>query len=231
MDPNGANKTNVSNNPDTSAVSPAWSPNGASIAYAGTAPGSSQNIYVMNANGSGQAPIDTNSAKDEDPDWQPIPECTQTVNPENDPLLGTSGDDVLCGDNRNNTINGRGGNDIVRALGGSDKLTGADGNDTLNGGAGTDTALYPGPSRVVANLTTEFAKGVGLDVLLAIENLSGSDAGDTLTGSTPKANELKGLGGEDTLRTKDGVNNDTVNGGTGTDHCVRDSGDEASNCP
>jgi large repetitive protein len=185
----------------------------------------------MNANGSGQAPIDTNAAKDEDPDWQPLPACTKSVNANNDPLVGTAGKDVLCGDNRNNTINGAGGNDIILGNGGNDRLTGALGNDILNGGPGTDTVLYAGSTRVVANLTTEFAKGAGLDVLLAIENLSGSDAGDTLTGSTPTANTLTGLGGDDTLRVKDGVNNDTVNGGTGADTCVRDSGDATSSCP
>jgi Tol biopolymer transport system component len=240
MDPNGANKTNVSNNPDTSAFSPAWSPNGARIAYAGTAPGSSQDIYVMNANGSGQAPIDTNAAKDEDPDWQPIPQCATTdgePNPDlagtsgSDQITGTTGDDVICGLGGGDTINGLGGNDIVRGDAGADRLTGALGNDTLNGGPGTDTALFPGSTRVVANLITEFARGVGLDVLLGIEKLSGSSAGDTLTGSTPTANVLSGLGGNDTLRTKDNVTNDTVNGGAGTDTCVKDGGDASTGCP
>jgi hypothetical protein len=113
----------------------------------------------------------------------------------------------------------------------ADKLTGGLGNDTLNGGPGVDTVLYPGSTKVVANLVTEFAKGVGMDVLLEIENLSGSNAGDTLTGSTRTANILKGLGGNDTLRTKDGFGNDTVDGGTGTDSCVKDGGDAARGCP
>lgn len=78
MDPNGDNKVNISNNPDTSATRPAWSPDGSKIAYVGVAPLSTdRNIYVMNANGTGQGPIDTSTAHDINPDWQPI---TLTVN-------------------------------------------------------------------------------------------------------------------------------------------------------
>jgi Tol biopolymer transport system component len=250
MDPNGANKTNVSNNPDTSAFSPAWSPNGARIAYAGTAPDSSQNIYVMNANGSGQAPIDTNTAKDEDPDWQPIPRCATTDGGPNshlagtsgnDNILGTAGNDVICGLGGNDTINGLGGNDIILGGAGNDRLTGALGNDTLNGGPGTDTALYSGSRAVRANFTTEFATGVGSDVLLGVENLSGSNANDRLTGSAVAnvlvggkgADALFGLGGADTLRSRDGVNgNDTLNGGPGTDKCVTDARERSiTSCP
>lgn len=78
MDPNGGNKINVSNNPDTAATQPAWSPDEAKIAYVGVASGSlDRNIYVMNANGTGQGPVDTSTARDINPDWQPI---TLTVN-------------------------------------------------------------------------------------------------------------------------------------------------------
>jgi hypothetical protein len=61
-----------------------------------------------------------------------------------------------------------------------------------------DRALYAGSTGVTANLTTEFAKGgaaLGMDVLLDIENLSGSSTKDTLTGSASTENVLSGLGG------------------------------------
>src|SRR3712207_8371731 len=71
MNPNGANKTNVSDNKSTSAVMPAWSPNGAKIAYVGVRSGSTnRNIYVMSASGGGQGPINTNAAHDISPNWQ-----------------------------------------------------------------------------------------------------------------------------------------------------------------
>ncbi len=73
MDPSGANKTNVSNNADSSGFSPAWSPAGDKIAYVGIAPKSTErNISVMNANGTDQHAIDTTVANDINPDWQPI---------------------------------------------------------------------------------------------------------------------------------------------------------------
>ena len=236
MDPNGDNRTNVSNNSDVSAFMPAWSPDGARIAYVGVVGAGFTNIHVMNANGTGQddppIPIDSNDANDTNPDWQPVPVCTRTVNAANDPLVGTTGKDVLCGDARANTINGAGGNDIVLAKGGNDKLTGALGNDTLNGGPGTDTALYSGATAVKANLTTEFATGVGSDVLLGIDNLSGSSVKDQFTGSGGR-NVLSGLGGNDVLDARDGISgNDKVNGGTGaSDTCRRDAGDIMLNCP
>jgi Tol biopolymer transport system component len=212
---------------------PAWSPLGDKIAYMLVRAGdTNQDIAVMNGD---------DRRKDHNPYWQPIPICTKSVNANNDPLIGTAGKDVLCGDNRSNTMNGAGGNDIILANGGNDKLTGALGNDTINGGPGKDTVLYSGSVAVRASLTTEFATGVGSDVLLAVENLSGSNANDRLTGSAVAnvlvggkgADVLSGLGGADTLRSRDGINgNDTLNGGPGTDTCIKDATEKAiTSCP
>ena len=231
MDPDGGNRTTLSNNPDVSAINPAWSPNGARIAYVGDDGPDAANIHVMNADGTGQGPIDTDTAVDDDPDWQPIPVCTKTVNAANDPLTGTAGKDVLCGDARNNTMNGAGGNDIILGEAGNDSLVGGSENDILNGGSGVDTALYTGTAPVAANLTTQFATGMGSDTLLGIERLNGSSAGDQLTGSGGAnklvggagADEILGLGGKDKLHSRDGAKNDTVNGGRGTDACTTDN--------
>jgi TolB protein len=74
MDPNGANKTNVSDNKSTSADMPAWSPNGAKIAYVGVRSASTnRDIYTMSASGGNQGPINTNAAHDISPNWQPLP--------------------------------------------------------------------------------------------------------------------------------------------------------------
>lgn len=152
MDPNGANKTNVSNNDLSSDTMPAWSPSGDKIAYVGAASGSTdRNISVMNANGTGQGAIDVNPKHDIDPDWQPIPQCTLTVNANNDPLVGTASKDVLCGDGRANIISGGDGNDVVRGGEGADRLGGGPGNDTLDGGTGTDTCTRDTTERSVRN--------------------------------------------------------------------------------
>jgi Ca2+-binding RTX toxin-like protein len=231
IDPSGSNRAPLSETRDITETMPAWSPNGGHIAYV-HATSTDRNIAVMNADGTNQRVIAADTAHDIRPDWQPLPVCTNTVNANNDPLVGTAGKDVLCGDSRNNTINAAGGDDIVLAQGGNDKLTGALGNDTINGGPEADTALYSGTTAVEANLTTEFATGVGMDVLLGIENLSGSGANDRLTGSAAAnrlvggagSDVLSGLGGADTLNSKDGVSgNDTLDGGAGTDTKITDA--------
>jgi Tol biopolymer transport system component len=78
MDPNGANKRNVSNNDAVAFTQPAWSPNGKRFAAVGTTD-TNRNIWVMNSNGSGQTAIDTNPGHDINPDWQPAPRVGRTV--------------------------------------------------------------------------------------------------------------------------------------------------------
>ncbi len=220
---------------------PTWSPDGTRIAFEHNDIGGSgsDGISWAKADGTSAAPVQiTNNMGEQDPDWQPIPECTITGA---GTITGTPGKDVICGSAGNDTINGAGGNDIVLAQGGNDKLTGSLGNDILNGGPGADTALYAGTTPVRANLTTEFATGVGLDVLLGIENLSGSSANDRLTGSVVAntmvggggADSMFGVGGNDTLNSKDNINgNDTLNGGPGTDRCVTDATERSiTSCP
>lgn len=233
MEPNGANKVNVSNSNTVSYAQPAWSPRGDKFAAVGAAD-TNRNIYVMNSDGTGQAPIDTSTAHDTAPDWQPIPQCTNTSATTGDDLItGTPGKDVLCGLGGNDTIKGLGGNDILMGGSGNDKLSGGLHNDISNGGSGADTANYTASvTGIIASLTTEFATGEGTDTYSGVERLSGSGLADTLTGSGG-ANILNGLGGNDTLRARDGVGgNDTVDGGAGSsDTCQKDAGDTARNCP
>lgn len=211
---------------------PAWSPDGTKIAFEHNDIGGSAQFGISwaRADGRSTAPTQiTGNTGEQNPDWQPIPQCTITGS---GTIIGTLGKDVICGSAGNDTINGAGGNDIVLAQGGNDRITGALGNDTINGGPGVDTALYAGTTPVRANLSTEFASGVGLDVLLGIENLSGSSARDLFIGNGGR-NALSGLGGNDVLDARDRISgNDRVDGGTGTaDTCRRDAGDTALNCP
>jgi len=70
--------------------SPAWSPDGTMIAFAtnrGPNPLPTE-IYVMNANGSGQTPRTSNSASDFDPDWQPDADSDGVLPPEDVCPLG-----------------------------------------------------------------------------------------------------------------------------------------------
>ncbi len=231
----GSGKVNVTDT--TVSVSdndPAWSPDGTKIAYVASTSSTDRNIHVMNADGSGQALLHANAANDVKPDWQPIPQCTNSgATTDNDVVTGTPGKDVLCGLAGNDTIKGLGGNDILLGGPGNDKLSGGLDNDIANGGSGADTADYAASATgVIASLTTEFATGEGTDTYSSVERLSGSGLADTLTGSGG-ANILKGLGGNDTLKARDQVGgNDTVDGGAGSgDTCQKDAGDTARNCP
>jgi Ca2+-binding RTX toxin-like protein len=127
-------------------------------------------------------------------------------------LLGTNFDDHLIGSASNNFLRGN------------------DGNDTLDGGAGTaDRAAYDaspaGSGAIDASLLrgTATGPGFGTDILIGIENLRGTQLGDTLEGNN-SANDIEarggndlliGLGGDDYLRGEDG--DDTLQGGDGQD--------------
>ena len=158
--------------------------------------------------------------------------------------MATNGNDVIFGTAGNNTLDGLAGNDAVYALAGNDsligglgddRLNGGLGNDRLNGGTGIDTADYssgtvdpPGPvgpqpvigacSGVTVNLNLQGVGqntgGAGIDTLVSIENVFGTNFNDTLIGNSAN-NVLSGQAGNDHLIGSGG--NDTLNGGLGND--------------
>ena len=67
MDANGANLAALTSGPD---FFPSWSPDGSKIAFATTRHGPTE-IYVMNANGTGQTRLTNNLDPDNDPSWSP----------------------------------------------------------------------------------------------------------------------------------------------------------------
>ena len=151
-------------------------------------------------------------------------------------LEGTSHDDTLLAGNADTTLNGGAGNDVLIGGDGNDKLYGGDGNDLLiggngndllDGGAGNDTASYAGAG---AGVTVSLALageqntiGAGLDKLVSIENLIGSNYDDKLTGDDHANTLIGGLGndvligggGDDLLI--GGPGNNTLTGGAGSD--------------
>ncbi len=120
-------------------------------------------------------------------------------------IIGSAFNDVLTGTAFDNRLTGGSGNDM---------LNGGAGADTLDGGAGTgDTASYAGSvAGVLAQLSGDVQGGDAAgDILLNIENLTGSEANDTLSGNG-MANVLIGGGGDDVV--DGGAGNDTLTGGT-----------------
>ncbi|UPY35439.1 Calx-beta domain-containing protein [Sediminicoccus sp. KRV36] len=112
---------------------------------------------------------------------------------------------------------GSGGNDSVSGNAQNNTLAGDVGNDTLDGRGGFDTADYGFnsnqglPAGIIANLTTGTATDSwgGTDTLISIEALTGTGFADDLTGKIitdtttsggGSDTQLRGLGGNDTLR-------------------------------
>ncbi|MCO7635129.1 VCBS domain-containing protein, partial [Pseudomonas guariconensis] len=133
------------------------------------------------------------------------------------------------------TLDGTPGDDVLVGGEGNDTLQGGDGDDLLIGGAGIDTASYASADAgVVVDLSAggpQDTGGAGIDTLVGIENLIGSDHDDTLIGNGADNLLIAGLGndvlkggaGNDILI--GGPGNDTLSGGSGNDTFVWQKGD------
>jgi len=120
-----------------------------------------------------------------------------------DELLGSPGDDIF--------FSGAGA-DVERGLGGDDRFIASEGDDRHEGGPGSDTIDMSEAYQAVVSLISDTARSesTGLDALNEVENASGSEGNDVMTGDFD-ANELYGRGGQDVLRGLAG--NDVLRGG------------------
>jgi Ca2+-binding RTX toxin-like protein len=109
----------------------------------------------------------------------------------------------------------------------ANRLYAGSGDNVLDGAGGTDRVLYAlATAGVTVSLASSGAQntgGSGLDTLVSIEQLIGSDYADTLTGNAG-ANVLGGGAGDDTLN--GGAGTDTLSGGTGADTMTGGDGDD-----
>ncbi|WP_395672346.1 beta strand repeat-containing protein [Inquilinus sp.] len=135
-------------------------------------------------------------------------------------VTGSRAADHLIGSDADNVLYGRDRDDILAGGAGADILSGDGGADQLDGGSGIDTAYYAsGMAGVQVDLGAHTASGgdAAGDTLTGIEQLMGSEFGDTLTGDAG-ANALWGQGGDDVLT--GGGGGDTLKGGAGVDRFV-----------
>ena len=184
----------------------------------------------------------------------------------NNTINGGNGNDELIAQSGNNTIRGDAGNDYLQGAAGNDTLYGGVGSDEIIGQGGKDRVAYGGSGRThgvtvtvpdsipdrqnpaawndggpedFATTTFGGVTAVRGDLIWNdVENVDGSDYGDTLTGNA-QANKLVGAGGADTLQglagndvfdTSDGhAGNDSADGGAGIDSATIDAGDRIVN--
>ncbi|HEX6115874.1 MAG TPA: Ig-like domain-containing protein [Solirubrobacterales bacterium] len=166
----------------------------------------------------------------------------------------------LGADTGNDVLIGKGGPDLLRGAPGNDTLIGGAGNDSLDGSEGTDTASYAQDSTGPITFTlaqgqtgvAQSTGGAGNDTLFdhdtlfgagdgqhEVENLTGSQFGDSLTGNDT-ANRIVGGNGGDTISLLDGVDEfdaydgaqDSVNCGNAADTGTSDEQgvDQLSGC-
>ena len=121
-----------------------------------------------------------------------------------DEIYGGDGADVIRGNGGSDRLSGDAGNDTLQGGEGDDYLLGGAGADSIDGGAGFDVVSFEDEAAAVTvNLATG-ATSTG-DTLTSIEDVIGTDFGDTITGSAGDNIVDAGLG------------DDTVDGGAGTD--------------
>ncbi|MBZ0130026.1 MAG: hypothetical protein K8F59_13020 [Rhodobacteraceae bacterium] len=144
-----------------------------------------------------------------------------------DVLRGGAGRDELHGGARNDRLIGGEGSDRIYGEAGDDVLNGGEGGDILDGGLGNDTVTYASSELAVrVDLMNNAANGGGAagDEITSVENLTGSDRGDTLSGNRD-ANVLDGGSGHDTINGRQG--NDQILGRKGNDILIGGGGADA----
>jgi Ca2+-binding RTX toxin-like protein len=133
-------------------------------------------------------------------------------------LNGDDGADRLVGGGVTDTISGGPGDDSLFGGGGADVLRGEDGRDLVQGSIGADTADYQGAEAGVRvdlrSAQYQDTGGDGVDMLIGVENVVGSDHDDVLTGNNG-VNDLDGRKGDDSVT--GGGGEDALEGGEGAD--------------
>ncbi len=154
---------------------------------------------------------------------------------ENNELYGGAGNDLLEGREGHDGLYGGIGNDHLKGGGGVDNLYGGAGEDILDGGAGEDYARYDFSNKGIAielsnrgkqsdlgDSSIEGSDSIG-DTLISIEHVVGSNHADYVSGDG-KANELRGLQGDDILYGRDG--DDQLEGDEGDDRLYGEDGED-----
>ena len=140
-------------------------------------------------------------------------------------IVGTQFDDIIIGsDSADNVLVGLGGDDSINGGGGNDNINPGDGTDTIDGGAGNDTIDYyqydvPLLHGIEVTWTSATSGTIidpwgSTDTFTNVEQVNGTDLGDTVTASDA-GQFIAGGAGADSLT--GGAGNDYFTGFAGND--------------
>ncbi|MGZ0162813.1 MAG: beta strand repeat-containing protein [Planctomycetales bacterium] len=149
------------------------------------------------------------------------------VGPQEDTLIGGSGDDTLLAGDTDDSLNGNGGDDSILAGGGNDTVLGGSGRDTIDGEAGDDSLDGQGGADSVTG-------GDGDDEIVfegdedGDDTIFGGNGGDTVTVNTGVTDDTVAIAqdalgrvtvteGTSTLVVDSSISTVNVNGQAGTD--------------
>lgn len=210
MKPDGSDvRTLTANRTDRHGLA-SYSPDGTKITFT-----ASEDIWVMNADGSGQHPLTNHPTPDIQSSWQPLPRFAGCSLSATNVISGTSAGDRIAGTVAADRILAGGGRDRVVGLAANDCIDLGRGADRGRGGPGKDLIVGGGGGDVIAG-------GAGND------RLSGQSGADRISGG-PGRDRIKGGTGNDRIRSRDG-RRDRVNCGSGRDSAVVDRGDRVAHC-
>jgi len=120
-----------------------------------------------------------------------------------------------------------GGNDRFYGGGGSETIQGGLGDDLIDGGAGIDTVHFDEAGTVTVDLRRTDAQNTGasgIDTFIGIENLSSSGNGSRAFTGNHLNNDLRSMGGNDTL--DGGGGNDSLHSALGADMLLGGQGND-----
>lgn len=184
---------------EPSDIDPAFSPDGAQIAFNRQAAFTSASDILRVAAGGGAGTPVTTTGDERNPDWQPVAATPPSGGTGSGGALGAFGgprarcfneDVTIFGTNASEKIVGTPGNDVIRGFRGEDKINGKGGEDILCGGRGEDRIFGKKANDILIG-------GDGSDYL------NGGPGINRLFGGTPGAKDEKALnvcvvGGSDT---------------------------------
>jgi Ca2+-binding RTX toxin-like protein len=144
-----------------------------------------------------------------------------------DTIGGGDGVDMLDGDADRDTISGGANDDILNGDDGKDTLRPGEGDDEVDGGAHKDTVSFSDATAAVdvdlSSIPGTASTGADDDTLLSIEDVTGSNHGDTIRGDGGN-NDVRAGKGADAVRGADG--DDNIRGGNGADRLRGGDGDD-----